>query len=114
MSRVHELSICSAIAAIVEEHADGRPVQLVRLDVGALRQVVPDTLRFSWEVTVADGPLAGSVLAVRELPAVIHCDDCGAESTITQPIFRCRCGSTKTSVVSGDELLVTSLELCPA
>jgi len=111
---VHELSICSAIAAIVEEHAEGRPVERVRLDVGALRQVVPDTLRFSWEITVADSPLAGSVLEVRQLPAVIRCEDCGAESTITQPVFRCGCGSTKTSVVSGDELLVTSLELCPA
>ena len=89
-------------------------MERVRLDVGALRQVVPDTLRFSWEVTVADGPLAGSVLEVRQLPAVILCDDCGAETTITQPVFRCRCGSTKTSIVSGDELLVTSLELCPA
>ena len=111
---MHELSICSAIAAIVEEHAGGRPVERVRLDVGALRQVVPDTLRFSWEVTVVDSPLAGSVLEVRELPAVILCEDCGAESTITQPVFRCRCGSARTSVVSGDELLVTSLELCPA
>jgi len=111
---VHELSICSAIAAIVEEHAEGRPVERVRLDVGALRQVVPDTLRFSWEVTVVDGPLAGSVLEVRELPAVLHCEECGADSTITMPVFRCGCGSTKTSVVSGNELLVTSLELCPA
>jgi hydrogenase nickel incorporation protein HypA/HybF len=109
---VHELSICSAIAAIATEHAAGRPVERVRLDVGALRQVVPDTLCFSWEVVVAGTPLAGSVLEVRELPAVIRCDDCGAETSMVQPVFRCSCGSTNTSVVSGDELLVTSLELC--
>lgn len=111
---MHELSICTAIAAIVTEHAAGRPVDRVALDVGALRQVVPDTLAFSWEVTVAGTDLAGSVLDVREIPAVLACDDCGASTTITAPVFRCRCGSTATTVVSGQELLVTSLELCPA
>ena len=111
---VHELSICSAVAAIAAEHAAGRPVERVRLDVGALRQVVPDTLCFSWEIVVAGTPLAGSVLEVRELPAVIHCDSCGGVTSLDQPVFRCSCGSTKTTVVSGDELLVTSLELCPA
>jgi hydrogenase nickel incorporation protein HypA/HybF len=110
---VHELSICTAIAAIVGEHADGRPVDRVRIDVGALRQVVPDTLAYSWEVTVDGTPLAGSVLEVHEIPAVLACDDCGADITITVPVFRCPCGSTATTVVSGQELLVTSLELCP-
>ena len=111
---MHELSICSAIAGIVAEHSGGRPVERVHLDVGALRQVVPDTLRYSWEFTVTETPLAGSVLEVREIPAVIRCADCQASTTITQPLFRCPCGSTDTTVVTGEELLVTSLELCSA
>ena len=111
---MHELSICTAIAAIVGEHAEGRPVDRVRLDVGALRQVVPDTLTYSWGVTVEGTPLAGSVLEVREIPAVLRCSTCGADTTITVPVFRCPCGSTATEVVSGEELLVTSLELAAA
>jgi len=111
---VHELSICTAIAAIAGEHAAGRPVELVRIDVGALRQVVPDTLVYSWEVTVEGTPLSGSVLEVREIPAVLHCTDCGADTMIGVPVFRCPCGSTATAVVSGQELLVTSLELVAA
>jgi len=109
---VHELSICTAIAAIVREHADGRPVDRVRIDVGALRQVVPDTLAYSWE-SPRRTPLAGSILEVHEIPALLACGDCGADTTISVPVFRCPCGSTSTSVVSGQELLVTSLELCP-
>ena len=36
----------------------------MHLDVGHLRQVVPDTLRYAWEIVVDGTPLAGSVLAV--------------------------------------------------
>lgn len=108
---MHELSICAAIVGIVEQHAEGRRVERVRLDVGALRQVVPDTLAYSWEIVVSDTPLAGSVLDVNEIPAVIECAECGCSTTVDVPVFRCPCGSRDTTVVSGHELLVRSLDL---
>jgi hydrogenase nickel incorporation protein HypA/HybF len=108
---VHELSICTSVARIVEAHADGRTVEVVHLDVGQLRQVIPDTLRYSWEIVVIDTPLAGSVLDINHIPAVLQCRDCDARTTIDMPVFRCGCGSTAVDVVSGEELLVTSLDL---
>ena len=47
---MHELSICSAIASTAAKHAEGRPVSQVTVQIGHLRQVVPDALQFSWEV----------------------------------------------------------------
>jgi hydrogenase nickel incorporation protein HypA/HybF len=108
---MHELSICTSIAAIVEGHAGGRPVSVVRLDVGHLRQVVPETLRYSWEVVVDGTPLDGSVLEVNHVPAVIRCATCDTSTTITAPVLRCPCGSTEVTLESGRELLVRSLEL---
>ena len=108
---MHELSICTSLAAIVTEHAGDRPVRAVHLDIGHLRQVVPDTLRFSWEIVATDPPLAGSQLVINHIPATLTCRTCGAETTIELPVFRCTCGSTDTEVTSGEELLVTSLEL---
>ncbi len=108
---MHELSICSALAAIVERHAEGRPVARVCIDVGHLRQVVPDTLRFSWELVVADTALAGSELEITHIPAVIACRACGGRTTLEAPVFRCGCGATDVEVVAGDELVVRSLEL---
>jgi hydrogenase nickel incorporation protein HypA/HybF len=107
---MHELSICTSIAKLVEQHAEGRPVERVFLDVGHLRQVVPETLRYSWEIVVADTDLAGSALVIDHIPAVIACRACGAETTITAPVFRCGCGSTDVDVTSGRELLIRSLE----
>jgi hydrogenase nickel incorporation protein HypA/HybF len=108
---VHELSICTALVRIVEKHADGHKVEVVHLDVGHLRQVIPESLRYSWEIVVLDTPLAGSVLDINHIPAVLHCRDCDARTAIDLPVFRCGCGSIAVDVVGGEELLVTSLDL---
>lgn len=111
---MHELSICTSLAAIVDEHAAGRRVERVLLDVGHLRQVVPGTLTYSWEIVVTGTPLEGSVLEVNHIPATIECRACGAATTIDVAVFRCGCGSIDVEVTSGQELLVRSLELSGA
>jgi hydrogenase nickel incorporation protein HypA/HybF len=109
---VHELSICTAIAKIAHQAAAGRPVERVRVDIGHLRQVVPTTLSHSWEMVVFGTPLDSVPLEVREVEAVIECRVCGIHTRLDDPIFRCgACGSTDTEVVSGNELLVTSIDL---
>jgi hydrogenase nickel incorporation protein HypA/HybF len=112
VAEVHELSICSAIAKIVDEHAAGRPVERVRLAVGHLRQVVPDTLSYCWDIIVADTPLAGVPLDIDAIPASITCKVCASTTVIDTLIMRCRsCDSTDVSLTTGDELFVTSLDL---
>ena len=111
---MHELSICTSIAAIAGEHAGGRVVEEVHVDIGHLRQVVPETLEFSWELVVDGTPLAGSRLVVNHVPATLECRSCATSTTIDAPVFRCGCGSTDVEVTSGDELLVRSLELSGA
>ena len=109
---MHELSICTAIAKIAHQAAAGRPVERVRVDIGHLRQVVPDTLRHSWDMVVFGTPLDSVPLEVREVAAVIECRTCASHTTLDDPIFRCgACGSMETFVISGDELFVTSLDL---
>lgn len=109
---MHELSICTSLAAIVTEHAGGRDVARVHLDVGHLRQVIPETLRFSWDIVATEPPLTGSELVINHIPATLVCRSCATTTTIDVPVFRCAsCGSTDTEVAAGQELLVTSLEL---
>ena len=47
---MHELSIASAMVNTASRHADGRPVTLVTVHIGALRQVVPESLDFYLEI----------------------------------------------------------------
>ena len=90
-------------------------MQRVRLDVGHLRQVVPESLQYCWDIVVRETALDGVPLEINHIPAVIVCRSCGALTTVTLPLFRCgSCESVETDVVSGDELLVTSLDLVDA
>ena len=82
------------------------------MQIGHFRQVVPTTLEYCWEITVADGPLDGSVLDIDHVPARIRCHACNTETELRRPIPRCeRCDGVETELLSGDELLVASIEM---
>ena len=108
---MHELSICRSIVGIVEEHAARRQVRSVHLDIGQLRQVVPETLIFSWEIAVNATPLEGAELEVNYIAGSFDCIACGRTTQIDVPYFRCECGSADIEVTAGRELLVTSLDV---
>jgi hydrogenase nickel incorporation protein HypA/HybF len=109
---VHELSICDAIARTVADHAAGRPVRSVTVRIGHLRQVVPETLMFSWEMVTRTTVLDGARLRVEHVPAVVACAACGAVTTLDAPILACGTCCTRTVALrSGDEMLVTSIEV---
>ena len=107
---MHELSISNAIAKVVLDHAGGRRVESVQVQVGALRQIVPDALTFCWEI-VRDHPLLDrSRLEIEYVAGVIECGDCGERSTLTEFVLLCPgCGSGLVRVVSGEEFLVIEL-----
>jgi hydrogenase nickel incorporation protein HypA/HybF len=110
---VHELSICGSIAEIVTRRASGRPVDTIHIRVGQLRQVVPDTLVYCWNVASADTPLDGSRLELENIPARIKCRSCEAVSDLGEyPIMLCdACDGADVEVISGQEFIVTALEL---
>ena len=109
---MHELALCGSIADIVTRHAAGRRVDAVRVRVGQLRQVVPETLEYCWRLVVAETPLAGCRLVVDRVPARLLCDRCGEEHELgTEFRFACDCGSTAMTAVSGDEFSVASVDV---
>lgn len=109
---MHELAISSAVLESVLRHADGRRVTAVKLRVGHLRQVVPDSLAFYWDIVTRDGVCEGSVLEQEEIAARLACAACAREWEISLPVFRCpSCGGADVSVTAGDELEVESIEV---
>lgn len=110
---MHELSICGSIASIVTKRAGDRRVGTIHLQVGQLRQIVPDTLVYCWSLVSADTELDGAELAIEKIPARITCHTCGATIEVGElPVFVCTdCGGVDVEVVSGEEFMITSLEL---
>ena len=76
---MHELSIAGAIVATVERHAGGRAVTSVRVRVGRLRQVVPDSLEFCFGMVARESVCEGARLEIEVVPAVLRCAGCGHE-----------------------------------
>jgi hydrogenase nickel incorporation protein HypA/HybF len=109
---VHELSICSAIAGTVTEHAGGRPVRRVRLRIGHYRQVVPETLSYCWRIRTRGTDLDRCELEVDYVPAAVSCRRCGDRTALDAPALRCgACQSPDVELVSGDELLIESIDV---
>ncbi|AQA05268.1 hydrogenase expression protein HupH [Mycobacterium sp. MS1601] len=110
---MHELSLCHAIAGVVKPHAVGRRVDVVHVQVGALRQVVPESLEFCWSLVRDHESMPDAELRLELVPAEVICRPCKQRSVIESRFsVRCpHCGSGDVDVVRGNEFLVTSLDV---
>jgi hydrogenase nickel incorporation protein HypA/HybF len=110
---VHELSLCGSIADIVGRHAAGRTVSVIHIQIGQLRQIVPDTLVYCWGLVSADTPLDGARIEVESVPARMRCRACDHSAEVGDlPVFACReCGGIDAEITAGEEFMITQLEL---
>ncbi|HST54377.1 MAG TPA: hydrogenase maturation nickel metallochaperone HypA [Solirubrobacteraceae bacterium] len=109
---MHELSIAAAIVDVAARHAAGRRVVRVEVKVGHLRQVVPDSLHFAFDLVAQGTALDGAELAIEHVPAAGCCRDCGERTVLDGfPLCCAQCGSLDVEVLQGEELLVDALEL---
>jgi hydrogenase nickel incorporation protein HypA/HybF len=106
---MHELSVCQSlleeVKRIARENGAGSVTRIV-LKVGPLSGVEPHLLRNAY-------PLAAAGTVAEELAdIVVSCSQCGAESPATVNRLLCaQCGDYRTRLVSGDEMVLQSLEL---
>jgi hydrogenase nickel incorporation protein HypA/HybF len=107
---MHELSIASAVVDTALRHAEGRRVLVVNLRVGELRQVVPDSLAFYWDVVSRETLAEGARLEQAVVRVRMRCSQCAGEFE-PELMFRCpSCGGAG-EVLAGDELEVDSIEV---
>ncbi len=63
---MHELGMARSIAAIIGEHALGRPVKAVRVAIGPLACIERQALAFCWDIVTEKTGLAGASLGFIE------------------------------------------------
>jgi hydrogenase nickel incorporation protein HypA/HybF len=113
---MHEMGIALQIVEIatasLPPDLGAARVAAVNLKIGKLAAVVPESLRFCFDVAVKDTPLAGARLVIEELAVVARCKDCNAKWTIDEPVFTCKtCQSGSLEILSGRELDIESIEV---
>jgi hydrogenase nickel incorporation protein HypA/HybF len=112
---MHEMALAEGMLEIVESAARANAaarVSLVRLELGALSQVEPEALRFSFDV-VTRGTLAeGAQLEFLPIAGRAWCMPCGESVVLPRLGEACpRCGSYQLQVTEGDEMRVKDIEI---
>ena len=113
---MHEMGIAMQIIkiAVASIPADLKKPQVKRVNikVGKLSAVVPESLRFCFQIAVQDTPLSDAELYIEEIPLKVRCTDCNVEWIAYEPVFICRkCNGKSVEMLSGRELDITSIEV---
>jgi len=112
---MHELAVCQAMLRQVEAIAareQAQRVLVIVVRIGPLSGVEPALLRQAFPIAVAGTRADAAELRIESLPIRVHCTDCEAESDASPNCLLCgACGSFRTRLLSGDELLLASVEL---
>ena len=113
---MHELAVCQALIAQVESVAreqQVRQVVEVGVDIGPLSGVEPQLLERAFSIACAGTVADGARLVLNSTPVRVNCRSCGQVTGALPARLVCgNCGDWQTRVVSGDELLLTTLEVC--
>jgi hydrogenase nickel incorporation protein HypA/HybF len=108
---VHELAIVEDIIMSVCEASNGARITRVVVEIGRLTAVLPDAVRFCFELASDGTPAEGATLEIIETPGRARCRACSAELTLDRPFGRCACGGTELDWLAGDELRIQSMEV---
>lgn len=108
---MHEMAVMQGVVDQVTERLGDTTVAEVRLTVGKLSGVVPDSLRFCFEIACAGTSMEGADLNIDEPEGRAECRSCGQQFVLTQSILLCPCGSADVAVIGGQELLIHSVKV---
>ncbi len=112
---MHELAVCQSLLEQVQrvaaDHGAER-VERIRVRIGPLSGVEPELLTSAYTIAAAGTIAEGAELDIEPAPVRVHCITCGAETDALPNRLLCgACGDWHTRLVSGDDLLLASLEL---
>ena len=108
---MHELAITQGIVEMIIERTERARVTVVYLRIGKVSGVVPEAVRFCFDMVAAGSPVEGARLEIDEPPGRARCRSCGCAFAVEGLVVLCPCGSADVEVVGGDELLVRAVEV---
>jgi len=112
---MHEMSIAQGLLDIIREEMQkhhATVLRSVRLNIGQLSAIVPESLSFCFEVMTAGTELEGARLNMEIIPLTGSCRICNKEFEIKDYAFECpHCHSRDIQTLSGQELSIVEMEV---
>ena len=82
----------------------------VKIEVGKMAAVEPESLRFCFDACVKDTPMEGARLRIIEVPVTGRCAGCSKKFRMDGLLSPCPgCGGASVVRLTGDELKVVSI-----
>lgn len=111
---MHEMNITRSILEIIKKEMDKNSLtrlNSLKIKVGELTAVEPDTLRFCFEACTKDTDMEGAVLEIEKVPLTGKCGDCGAMFRLRSFISVCPvCKGRSIEKMTGTELDIVSMD----
>jgi len=112
---VHELAVAQALVeqvdAVIDQHGAAQ-ASLIRVRIGPLAGVVSELLATAFPLAAAGSRMEHAQLEFSHAPIRVRCRTCGAETEAAMNRLLCgACDDWHTQILSGDELLLESVEL---
>lgn len=112
---MHELSVCQALieqVARVARDNDARRVVSIVIMVGPLSGVEPRLLEHAYPLAAAGTVAEDASLLIETVPVRVRCRSCAAETEAQANRLLCgACGDWQVDVTSGEEMLLTRVEI---
>jgi hydrogenase nickel incorporation protein HypA/HybF len=108
---MHELGITQNIVSIVVENAKGKKVQRVLLEIGKLSAIMPDAVKFCFDICSQGTVLEKAKLEIIEIPGLAVCRQCGSKIPLEKPFGKCNCGGNQLDLIAGEELKIKEIEV---
>ena len=112
---MHELAICQSLMDQVESIALERNAQSVTsiiIAVGPLSGVEAPLLKNAYPLASVGTVAENAELIIQQLPVRVRCTQCGSESEAKPNKLICQqCDDWRTELISGDEMMLMSVEL---
>lgn len=111
------MTLLSSVTQIIAEEMETHGlVRLTRVNLksGTLAGLVPEAMRFAWDVLTDSGPLMGAKLCVDTVPVHLRCGECQCEFAPEEQAVFAACPACEAQlghkVLAGREVYIESIE----
>ncbi|MCX8009736.1 MAG: hydrogenase maturation nickel metallochaperone HypA [Ignavibacteria bacterium] len=110
---MHELSIAQEIINIIEQYVsdeDSDASKSVKIKIGKLSNILPDSLTFCYDALIKGTKLENSKLEIENIPIKVECQVCSETFEVDDYVFLCiKCQSNNLKILSGNEFQISEI-----
>lgn len=112
---MHEFTLAQGIFDTIDHYIKDKNIKTVlsvRLKIGKLRKVLPESLIFCFGVIAKDSKAEEAKIIIENVDIIGRCKSCMSEFIIHNYSFVCdNCGHSNVELIKGNELFIESMEV---